>query len=108
MKMKVQALNFFIAALLGILLGIICPVSARAQQTCDGSNGSQLGARYDHKCYIVGGPTCPDQDQECEQDFCNVTCPGGYIFYCIGIGYCGQDHLSGCGGYTCTSPGGGK
>lgn len=104
--MKRVTLNILIAALCGVVLGWIYPLPAKAQQQCDSTNGSQLGVRYKYTCTVY--PQMCSSGQECEQDYCNANCPGGWIKFCVGILYCGQARLTGCQGYTCASPAEGK
>lgn len=86
--------SVLLAAVSGVLLGTIYPPPTKAQ-TCDGTYGSNLGARYQTDCYLSGGPTSSAGYQVCEQDYCDVNCPGGFIYFCVDLDYCGSDIVNG-------------
>lgn len=87
--------------LAGVILAMVFPSSTKAQQFgCDSFNGA-IGARQRYICYVFGNQAENCYPDICEEDICNVSCPTGYAYFCVGFPYCGLPALTGCEGQSC-------
>ena len=94
--------------LVTVVAGVLGNSSVKAQWQgcdpgcrCDCQTGNQ-GLYMWHMC-AYPCEYCPYWGgyDTCETDYCGVTCPSGYIAYCVSWAYCGNPQTTGCWNMYC-------
>ncbi len=86
-------------AVFGALSALAVPATVAKAQDCDMTINNNKGARQRWTCWYYGFQGC--EPNVCEEDTCNINCPTGEIYFCVGFQYCGSNIVNGCQGLTC-------